>query len=486
MGPLFYKVFLWFWSSIIVVSITLVGLTAFKHSRSSEDEHWRDKYGPRVDLWARQETEILDREGISALGKYVRSFESDPGVQNYLFDANGRELLDRQASAPVLQTVASMSQNREAAEQFFTRDRIIAEKTSGTEHRFYIVVVTFPQPSMLRRPLFQFLGEDLNRDGIIRLCAILLVAGFFCFWLARQITSPIGKLRIATHGIANEHLNTRVDESVTARRDELAELGRDFDRMAERIDALVAAQRRLLTDVSHTLRSPLARLSVALGLARQRANPETSQHLDRIEREADRLNTLIGQLLTLARIDSEVDRQRRTVFDLAVLVQEVAVDADYEARSHGCAVKFTQDPECPIEGIPQMLRGAIENVLRNAVRHTADGTDVEVAVRSERVQGHSRAIIQVRDHGAGVPKDELASIFLPFYRSAEGICRDPDGTGLGLAITERAFRFHGGTATAENIPGGGLVVSLELPILDPHYSPLPHTNAAFSPIHTVG
>lgn len=483
MGHLFYKVFLWFWSSIIVVSITLVALTAFKHSRSSEDEHWREKYGPRVDLWTRQETEILDRDGISALGKYVRSFESDPGVRNYLFGSNGQELLDRRAPAFVLQTVASMNQSREPAEQFFTQDRMIAEKASGSDGRSYIVVVTFPQPSMLRRPLFQFLGEDLGRDGVIRLGAILTVAGFFCFWLARQITSPISKLRLATREIAHERLNTRVDESVTARRDELAELGRDFDRMAERIDALVAAQRRLLTDVSHALRSPLARLSVALGLARQRANPEASQHLDRIEREADRLNTLIGQLLTLARIDSGVDRQRMTLFDLSVLVQEVAVDADYEARGRSRAVRFIQGPECFIEGIPQMLRSAIENVLRNAVRHTADGTFVDVAISSESVQGHSRVIIQVRDHGAGVPEDELASIFLPFFRSAEGICRDPDGSGLGLAITERALRFHGGTATAANVPGGGLVVSLELPISETHPSPLRHTNTALSPVH---
>jgi signal transduction histidine kinase len=466
MDRLFYRVFLWFWLSIIVVSITLVALTAIRHSRSSEDEHWRDKYGPRVDLWARQETHILDHDGISALTKYVKSFESDPGVRNYLFGDNEQELLGRQAPAVVLRTVSSMTQSHRAEEQFFAGDRLIAEKTVGTTGSSYVVVVTFPQPSILRRPLWQFLGEDIGRDGIVRLGAILLIAGLFCFWLAQQIISPIGKLRLATREIANEHLNTRVDGSVTSRRDELAELGRDFNRMAQRIDELVMAHRRLVTDVSHTLRSPLARLNVALGLARQRTAPEASRHLDRIEREADRLNTLIGQLLTLARIDSDVDPQRKVVFDLATLVQEVAADGDYEARGRGCTVTFAPCHECLLEGIPEMLRVAIENVIRNAVRHTAEGTDVQIGIELQSAKGNRQAVIQVLDHGPGVPEEELASIFLPFHRSAEGICRDPDGAGLGLAITERAFRFHGGTTAAANNPAGGLVVTLELPLLD--------------------
>ena len=261
-------------------------------------------------------------------------------------------------------------------------------------------------------------------------------------------------------------LSVRVDGSVTSRRDELAELGRDFNRMAQRIDELVMAHRRLLTDVSHTLRSPLARLNVALGLARQRTAPEASQHLDRIGREADRLNTLIGQLLTLARIDSDVDPQRKALFDLATLVQEVAADGDYEARGCGCTVTFAPCHECLLEGIPEMLRVAIENVIRNAVRHTAEGTDVQIGIELQSAKGSRKAIIQVLDHGTGVPEEELASIFLPFHRSAEGICRDPDGAGLGLAITERAFRFHGGTTAAANNPAGGLVVTLELPLLD--------------------
>jgi two-component system sensor histidine kinase CpxA len=461
MPRLFYKIFLWFWLSIVVVSITLLALTASTRSRSVQDERWHNKYGPRVDLWARQESEILDHEGQSALRKYVRSFESDPGVRNYLFDADGEELLTRQAPSIVHQTVAAVFQSQGNQEQFFTAQRMIAEKVAGPGGKPYVVVVTFPQPSILRRRLFEFF-DDLGSDGVIRFGTILLVAGLFCFWLTRQITSPIDKLRLATREIATEHLETRVDKRVTSRRDELAELARDFDRMAERINGLVASHRRLLSDVSHALRSPLARLSVALGLARQRANPEIAEHLDRIERETERLNKLIGQLLTLARIDSAVDLEKKTVFELGMLLHEVAADGDYEARSRGCRVALSTSVECQIEGAPEMLRGAIENVVRNAVRHTAKGSNVEITMELRHLH---RAVIEVRDHGQGVPEDALADLFLPFHRVTDGVSRDPGRAGLGLAITERALRSHGGTAAASNAPGGGLVVTLELPIV---------------------
>jgi signal transduction histidine kinase len=474
MHRLFYKIFLWFWFGIVVVGATLVILTASTHSRASEDEHWRQKYGPRVDLWARQESQILDQEGTAALGKYVGSFESDPGVRNYLFDSNGQEILARKAPPRLLQAaVALMSGPSGADAQFLTNERIIAEKVIGPSGRSYVVVVSFPQPSILRRPLFQFLVEDLGRAGIIRLSAVLVVAGLFCFWLARQITNPISKLRLATHEIADEHLDARVDKDVLARRDELADLGRDFDRMAERIDALVAAQRRLLADVSHTLRSPLARLNVALGLARQDANPETSEHLERIEREADNLNRLIGQLLTMARVDSGVDLQQKKVFDVGILVQEVAADGNFEARNRNCIVKFSPPRECLIEGAPEMLRSAVENVVRNAVHQTAEGTEVEISMECRRDGGMPQAVIQVRDHGAGIPEEELANVFHRFHRVTGGVRQDPEGTGLGLAITECAFRLHGGRVTAANAAGGGLVVRLELPILNPnHLSPV--------------
>jgi two-component system sensor histidine kinase CpxA len=285
--------------------------------------------------------------------------------------------------------------------------------------------------------------------------------------LARHIAAPIDRLRSATRRIASEQLDTRIDRDVLQRGDELADLGHDFNRMADRIEDLVTAQRRLLSDVSHALRSPLARLNVALGLARRHSAPGAAEHLNRIELETERLNTLIGQLLTMARVDSGVDLEHRTVFDVAALVDEVAMDADYEARGRRCTVQVAGARNCFVEGAADMVRGALENVVRNAVHHTADGTAVDISLNRIEVDGRLHAVIQVRDHGPGVPDKIVPRLFVPFYQGANGQTGTPKGTGLGLAITRRVFEVHGGTAAAANAEGGGFVVSLELPLHEP-------------------
>jgi len=232
--------------------------------------------------------------------------------------------------------------------------------------------------------------------------------------------------------------------------------------MAERIEHLVTAQRTLLADVSHALRSPLARLNVALGLARREHEGVPSEHLDRIELETDRLNRLIGQLVQMARVDSGVDLERRTVFDLGSVLEEVSTDADYEARSRQCTVRFEHQDTCMVEGAREMLRGAVENVVRNAVRHTASRTNVDVSMTCSNGDAGRRATICVRDYGPGVPPEALGRLFTPFHRVESG-APAPDRVGLGLAIARRTFEVHGGRAFAGNAPDGGFLVTLELP-----------------------
>jgi two-component system sensor histidine kinase CpxA len=409
-------------------------------------------------MWARQESQILRRDGPAALERYVGSFEMDPGVANYIFDADGREVLGRQAAPPVMRLLQSMTDWPSGKPRIDPGERMIAERVVDNRGTAHIVVVDWPSPSVLNRSLFEFLSPDIyterpSRAALGRILAVLAVAGLFCFVLARHFARPIDRLRMAARNIANQQLQTRVDES-----------GRDFDRMAERIEHLVTAQRRLLAEVSHALRSPLARLNVALGLARQRNDQPSSEHLDRIETEAERLNKLIGQLLTMARVDSGVDLERPTTFDLGSVVEEVSTDAEYEARTRECAVEFNQRGACVVEGAREMLRGAVENVVRNAVRHTADRTRVEVSLDCERVSAGPRAIIRVRDHGPGVPAGSVDTLFVPFGRIVNDGVTSPDRTGLGLAITRRTFEVHGGTATAANAADGGFVVTLELPV----------------------
>lgn len=463
MHRLFWKIFLWFWLGIAVVSATLVVSIALTRSRSREYEHWRQRFSLPLDLRAQRAAELFASGGAPAVEKYLGPLEQRDPMKDYLFDRSGREILGRQAPPSVVRVLGFMQRASAGERHFFASDWIAAEKSLAPGIGEFVLVMTFPPPPLLPTSLFDFLFEDVGRGAALRLVAVLLVAAFFCFWLARHITSPIEKLRLATHEIANERLQARVDGVVTERGDELADLAQDFNRMAGRIGNLVTSQRQLLADVSHELRSPLARLNVALGLARQHASPETSVHLDRIERETERLNKLIGQLLALSRMDSGVDLQHRKVFDLGVLVQEIAADGDYEAKSRHSAVKLTAVPPCMVRGAPEILRGAIENVVRNAVRHTAEGTAIEIAVHRQQTSRELRTSISVRDHGPGVPEDEIGKLFLPFHRVTDGVGACCEGAGLGLAITERAFRLHGGQVTAANAPGGGLLVTLELP-----------------------
>jgi len=293
-----------------------------------------------------------------------------------------------------------------------------------------------------------------------------VVGGLVCLGLAWRLTAPLRRLRTAAQRLAGGDLTARVGTGPVKGRDEIAALGRDFDLMAGRIEELMTAQRHLLRDISHELRSPLARLNVALELARQRSGEETRSALDRIGREAERLNDLIGQLLTLTQLESGGDRIAREPVSLTHLVQAIAADANFEAQTRQRTVRAVVDDELTVQGSEEMLRQGIENVVRNAVRYTAESTHVDISVSRRRGDSGDAAVIRIRDHGPGVPEHALSQLFLPFYRVADARDRQTGGTGIGLAITERAVRLHKGTVTAANAPDGGLIVEIALPVQD--------------------
>jgi signal transduction histidine kinase len=292
---------------------------------------------------------------------------------------------------------------------------------------------------------------------LMPLLAGSVVSLIFAALLAWYFARPIRGLRTAFEALAGGALETRIGRSMGRRRDELADLGADFDCMADRLQGLMDGQRRLLHDVSHELRSPLARLQAAAGLMRQQ--PERAvELLERIERDTGRMDRLVGELLTLARLDAGVGDDRMESLDLDELLAGIAEDVGVEAEAQGVDVRLAPGDAARVRGDADLLRRALENVLRNAVKHSPRGAAVEVCGRVDA----EVCCVAISDRGPGVAESELVSIFEPFYRGA-GAARQGEGYGLGLAIAKSVMQRHRGTVAACNRSGGGLVVSLCLP-----------------------
>jgi two-component system sensor histidine kinase CpxA len=286
-----------------------------------------------------------------------------------------------------------------------------------------------------------------------------MVSTIVCFLLARYLSDPIRHLRAATRSIAAGDLGVRVSSLIGARRDELAMLALDFDLMAERLRGLLESHQELLRDVSHELRSPLARLQIALGLAR-RPNANLEQEFDRIEQETGRLDELIGEILSLSRLDDPAHTLIAEPVNLEELLETLLDNARVEAEPRSISVQIKAPAALSVEGDRELLFRAIENVLRNAVRFSPNGAVVELAAE----RGADQVVVRVTDHGPGVPPASLERIFEPFFCVARARDRDSGGYGIGLAITARVAALHGGSVRARNNPDGGLQVEIHLPL----------------------
>ncbi len=451
MRTLFLKIFFCFLVIIVLVGTSLE--TSALLARFYEDR-WQATLHSIMPMEAEKAARMYEAEGPDKLRDYLDELQSRKTVRFYFFDEEGEALLDR----PAPEVVQEIARKKEALE------RISAQGLSAVSVRQGIAVRQVTAPSGRKYSLaFQAspsqlvpLSEAIGSHPYLRLGVITLIAIGLCLVLTLHITRPLGKLQQAASDIADGRLKTRVKPAIGRRHDEIAMLGEDFDRMAEQIERLVTAQRNLLGDVSHELRSPLARLIVALSLLKHGQGEEAVEYQSRIGIEAERLDKMIGQLLTLTRIDSGVDSNLRETFDLANLVQEVVADGDFEARAQNRSVQFVANESCTITGVAELIRSAVENVIRNAVRHTAPGTAVEVTIERQS----SAILLRVRDHGPGVPDAMLQDIFLPFHRVAAGA----NGSGLGLAIADRVVRMHNGTIQAYNAREGGLVIDIKLPL----------------------
>jgi two-component system sensor histidine kinase CpxA len=439
---LFVKIFLWFLAAIALMVGVIIFVTRTFQTAPMESR-WQRATRNQMQIYGGTATQIAAVEGETGLQTYLaRLRDVEPPRDVSLVDEQGRVWFGGDSNATDL--IARTFTSNTVETDFSSEDRTLGSvPVTFPDGRRFVLVLQWERTA----PPGLLWGST---PGYLRLGGILLTAVVLCYLLALYLTSPIRKLRFATRRLADGDLATRVAPSIGRRRDELGDLARDFDEMAARIESLLQAQRRLNRDISHELRSPLARLNVALEIAKQKSSAETAPILERIEGESERLNEMIGRLLTLAKLESGSEVVENVRIDLDEIVRDVVADADFEARAKGKSVKLVVADECVVLGSENLLRSAVENVLRNAVRYTNDGTSVDVKLISNN--GH--ATVTISDHGGGVPDQELEHIFRPFYRIGEDRTRKTGGIGLGLAIAERAVKAHKGTITANNANGG--------------------------------
>lgn len=449
---LFLKIFLWFLAAIAL----MVGVVIFLNWTVQTEpvvSRWQISVRNQMTIYAATAGQILEKEGDSGLKQFLQQIrEADTIGEVDLVGPAGKAWLDDGIDASkyndlMARTASSGNVELDAAQP----DNVLAAKQVRLPNgENYVLLVRWERP----RPIPVFGDTQLR---YLRLFGLLIVALILCYALARYISSPIGKIRDATHRLADGDLNTRVAERVGRRGDELAKLAQDFDIMAERIGSLITSQQRLTRDVSHELRSPLARLGVALEIAKQKTNGAAAPQLERIENESQRLNEMISRILMLSKLESGSTDLEREDVDLKSLVSDVAEDADFEARAKNKRVELVSDSTCTVRGSRNLLRSAVENVVRNAVRYTDENTAVKVSLMEEA----GKAVIRVSDSGGGVPEEELKNLFVPFYRVGEARERATGGIGLGLAIAQRAIQAHSGTIEARNV-GPGLMVEIRL------------------------
>src|SRR5260221_4716684 len=450
MHRLFLKIFFWYWLSAWgVIAIVLVGgrLTGMRQVSAP------NMYATVAPILAEEAVKAYESGGPEAFACF---WQSSNGHRNewqlFLLDGSYKDVLSRPLSDDGLRVAHAAKDGQLVV----FRAHIAAYKFVSSSGHPYILMLFLK--SDLRR-----IGEMVWGEGLPFSISLILLVTLLCFWLAYHIASPIHSIQATARRVAQGDLKARVPSSVSHRYDELAALAKDFDSMVGRLDSLIQTQKKLLNSVSHELRSPLARINLSLGLLRNGGSPDSDDLFQRLDRDIERIDLLMGQLLTLSRLEAGFSSGEREDVNFAQLVEEVAADANFEAQALGKSVSLqTTGPVILRNADPHALRSACENIIRNAVRFTRPGSDVQIVLEVDRTASEPLALLSVRDHGPGVPEDSLQAIFQPFYRiSGDG--QATIGNGLGLAIASEAIRMHRGTIRAENLQPTGFKIVVQLP-----------------------
>jgi signal transduction histidine kinase len=453
MRTLFWKIFLSFWA---VVAASIVGSLFFRPDAPLPA--WQHLVSDAFAIQGQNLVQAYERGGEAELGRFMQRLRQGSYDQIFLLDAAGNDLAGQEVTPQARHIGERVAADGKVEFARVGNDTLLAERVVSIGDTRYVAVCRLSHvPGLPGRPLLRGLAVAMAISGIV------------CFWLARYLSAPIVRLRNAAQEVAGGNLAARAGKQLSNRHDEIAELVRDFDRMAAQIEKLMCAQKRLISDVSHEFRSPLTRINLATELIRNVNSPAVKTAVARIEQETERLNGMISNLLTLSKIDAGESLADETI-DVAEMLRNIVADTDFEAREHKCRVVLHGTQDCFTVGSSDLLRSAVENVIRNAIRYTAQQTEIEVRLTCEANDAASTATISVRDHGPGVPESFLEELFRPFFRLDESRERSTGGVGLGLAIAQRAVRLHSGEIKAQNCAGRGLEVIISFPV--PSSAPL--------------
>jgi len=389
---------------------------------------------------------VLSAEGEPGLQRWLRSAAVPRDVTIFVLDSASRDILGREIP-------------REYAD--FVRDSVVGPPEQPAAN--YRPVRLAPQLIGPDGAAYAFLvlpnqiklwGSPATALGLAFVA--LLVIASVAWLIARTVGRPIGRLQVAVRELARGRIEARVPDAISGRRDELGALAADFNAMAAQLQELLSGRERLMAELSHELRSPLARLQAATALAAQRPGASLAESR-RVEQEIGRMDRVIGDLLRFSRLGAAGAMARRLV-RLDALIGELCRDEELEARSRSCELEVRAGQELLVVGDPELLRSALENILRNAIRYAPSGSRIEV----DAVRSGADIQVTIADRGPGIPGEFLEQVFEPYFR-VPGTVASTDGTGLGLAIARRVFEAHGGSVRAAPRDGGGLQMAVRLP-----------------------
>jgi signal transduction histidine kinase len=433
MNSILVKISLWFFATLLATLLAFYAV-AFLITPGPHPGR-RDMFGRTLAMQTEEARWAYENGGAAALRTYLTRIERNFPNPHYFTDSSGRDLLTGEDRSSFL------VRPRETLRLPFLRrepDRVVAWPSQDGRYRFVAVLHSSPDvPSVVPYGL-----------------SVLVAVGILCYVMALYLASPLRKLRLTVDQFGRGDLSVRAKIN---RKDEFGGLAKAFNQMADRIQTLLNAERRLLQDISHELRSPLARLEFAVELARTSDNRNAS--LDRVKRDLDRLGGLIGELFQVTRAEGDPAARKKDSVSLDLLMHTLVEDCTLEAEVRHCSVRMSSEEPVSIQGDAELIRRAVENVLRNAIRHAPEGTSIEIGL--ERQNGS--AVLSVRDYGLGVPEDTLQDIFKPFFRVDGDRNRASGGVGLGLAIAQRAVHLHHGRLLARNMHPG-LLMTMELPV----------------------